>query len=77
MKAQKDSQGYKKQLPLGEKHLVNECAILMLGFSGYVLQHHFVFAPVKKTCVLGSDFLEQWEADINYETRQLMLHVSS
>ena len=69
MKTDKDSQGYQIQLPMGEKHLEKDCTMLTLGFDDYALQHFFVIAPVKWTCILGSDFLECWEADIIFETR--------
>ena len=52
---------------MGKKHIVNDCVMLTLGFGNCVLQHHFVVAPVKQMCILGSDFLEQWHAEINFE----------
>ena len=58
---------------MGEKHLVNDCAMLTLGFGDCVLQHHFVVAPVKQACILGNDFLQLWDADINYKMKKLTL----
>ena len=54
-----------------ENLLVLNCAMLTLGFGDYIMQHHCVVALVKQNCILRSDFLECWEADINYETKQL------
>ena len=52
-----------------ENLLVLNCAMLTLGFGDYIMQHHCVVALVKQNCILRSDFLECWEADINYETK--------
>ena len=54
---------------MGEKHLVNNCTMLTLGFNDCMLQHHFVVVPVKLTCILGNDFLQHWKADNNYKMR--------
>ena len=61
---------------MGKKRLTNECTMLILGFGDCALKHHFMVALVKLTYILGSDFLEQWEADVNYKTRQLILCVN-
>ena len=68
-KQQKYSHGYKIRLPMGEKHQVNDWKMLTLGFGDCVLQYHFVVALIKQMCILDSDFLECWEADINFEIR--------
>ena len=44
------------------KYLVNDCSMLTLGFSNYMLQQHFVVVLIKQMCILGSDFLKQWDA---------------
>ena len=54
---------------MGKKHLENNFTMLMLGFGDCALQHYFVVAPVKQMCILGSDFLEQWDADKNYKIK--------
>ena len=60
---------------MGEKHLVNDCAMLTLGFGNCALQYHFVAASVKQTCILSNDLLQYWGPDINYKMRKLTLCV--
>ena len=54
---------------MGKKYLVNDCAMLTLGFSDCALQHYSAVAPVKLAFILDSDFLECWEAKINNKTK--------